>query len=295
TFIIALVGAKAVGKSHYVAVLIHELKQRIGQLFNTSLLAVDEWTMKQYNEGLARYVYDKKEVIPATVSARTNEAVKRPLVYRLKMPLIKMRIFTAEIEILLVFFDTAGEDLTALDIMKTENRYIANADGLIFLLDPLQIPAVCDLLPESITPPIERNNPEDIISRVSNLIGDIRKLKSSQKIDIPVAVAFSKMDALHSIVDPLLMRASNHNGYFDISDSEMINDILVGHLEKWLGRNMINLLVNYFKTFSLFGLSALGSSPDRAGKISGGVTPFRIEDPLLWILYKKGVIEGRKV
>lgn len=293
--IIALIGAKESGKSHYITVLIHELKQRIGVLFNTSLNALDEWTIKQYNENLERHVYNNKEVIPATVSARTNINVKRPLVYRIKLESNTFLFFKKETEVHLVFFDTAGEDLTDIDIMRVENKYIAGSDGIIFLLDPLQIPAVASNLPKSASLPKENSNQEDIINRATMLIQTISRLKPSEKINIPIAVSFSKIDELYNIVDPVLMRSSLHNGYFDIKDNETVNDLFTGYVDKWFGPNLIKHIENFYKTFSFFGLSALGSSPDKTGKINKGISPFRIEDPLLWILYKKGIIKGKRV
>jgi GTPase SAR1 family protein len=293
--IIALIGAKESGKSHYITVLIHELKQRIGVLFNTSLNALDEWTIKQYNDNLWRHVYSNKEVIPATISAKVDVNVKRPLVYRIKLESSRFFIFKKETEVHLVFFDTAGEDLTNIDIMRTENKYIAGSDGIIFLLDPLQIPAVADKLSPTTSLPTENTSQEDIINRATMLIQNTAGLKPSEKISIPVAVSFSKIDELHNMVDPVLLRSSNHNGYFDINDKETVNDLFIGYVDKWFGPNLIKHVENFYKTFSFFGLSALGSSPDNAGKINRGVSPFRIEDPLLWILYKKGIIKGKRI
>ena len=44
----------------------------------------------------------------------------------------------------LVFFDAAGEDLERSTILEREARYITQSDGLVLLVDPLQIPAVRD-------------------------------------------------------------------------------------------------------------------------------------------------------
>ena len=42
---------------------------------------------------------------------------------------------------LLSFFDTAGEDLITADSLARNARYLASADGIILLLDPLQMKA----------------------------------------------------------------------------------------------------------------------------------------------------------
>ena len=48
-----------------------------------------------------------------------------------------------------MFFDTAGEDLNDEDTMSTVNKYICKSAGIVFLLDPMQIPAVVSQLDES--------------------------------------------------------------------------------------------------------------------------------------------------
>ncbi|RJP75550.1 MAG: hypothetical protein C4524_11710 [Candidatus Zixiibacteriota bacterium] len=291
--IVALIGAKSVGKSHYITVLIHELKNRIGAWFNASLTASSEETIRRYNEDFSRFIYQRAEIIPGTFSARAQIKVRYPLVFRLDMD--KKTFFGTQRKIIhLVFFDTAGEDLASLDLMSTETRYIANADGLIFLLDPLQIPAVRQQVPAGVNLPPEGYDQSQIIERASVLIQQMNALKPNQKIDIPVAVAFSKIDALRSVVDASLLQASRHHGFLDLSDVEMANGWFKGYVGEWMGMNMVNILNNLYREFSFFGLSALGDSPDHAGRLRQGVNPFRIEDPLLWILYKKGLISARK-
>lgn len=41
----------------------------------------------------------------------------------------------------LSFFDTAGEDFNSRESVELNTRYLTNADGIILLLDPLQMPA----------------------------------------------------------------------------------------------------------------------------------------------------------
>src|SRR5256885_11204908 len=65
----------------------------------------------------------RSEVILTTLSARSEGAkVRSPLVYRLSLPVFHTRFWTRLRVITLVFFDTAGEDLTKLDLMTTETQ-----------------------------------------------------------------------------------------------------------------------------------------------------------------------------
>jgi hypothetical protein len=295
SYTIALIGAKESGKSHYIAVLINELTNRVGQSFDASLNALDEQTIQRYKQDFRRYVYEKREVIPATLSARAQINVRYPLIYRFSLQRLK-KFFRRLSVSTLVFFDTAGEDLTHLDLMSTETKYLANSQGIIFLLDPLQIRAVRDRLAASSALPSENTEPLEIIGRVAQLIRQSRKLNPNQKINTPVALAFSKIDEMRDLFEPgsAVHHASDHEGYFNTDDAQQINDSMRAHVAQWVGPGLDLYLQHNFVTFSYFGVSALGSPPDSQGYLPMGVAPFRVEDPLLWILHKLKIIPGRR-
>ncbi|HEY0546007.1 MAG TPA: hypothetical protein VGC91_11565 [Pyrinomonadaceae bacterium] len=293
---IALIGAKEAGKSHYIAVLINELMNRVGMNFNAALNALDEQTIKRYKEDFRRYIYDKREVIPTTLSARAQISVRYPLAYRFSIKRRGMLPFNGLHVSSLVFFDTAGEDLKHIDLMATETKYLANSDGLIFLLDPLQIPAVRDLIDSSTPLPSVDTEPQEIIGRAATLIRQMRQMSPTEKIKTPVALAFSKLDAIRPLFDPgsPVHEASRHDGSFDVTDAQRVSDNMRAYLSQWVGSGLDMFLQHNFENYSYFGLSALGSPPDTQGRLPFGVAPFRVEDPLLWILYQLGVVPGRR-
>lgn len=293
SFTIALIGAKEVGKSNYIAVLIHELMNRVGQQFNWSLSAIDEQTRRRYRNDFGRYLYERREVVPTTDSARVRMDVRYPLAYRLVLEQRRLGLFSHRRATSLVFFDTAGEDMKCIDVMSTEAKYIANSDGLIFLLDPLQIQSVRDRLANQIQLPQEAHDPQEILECVDDLVRRMRNIKPPVKIDTPVAVAFSKIDAVRPLIDPgsPIHHASLHAGRFDVADADVMNANMRSHVAEWGGACIDRFLYNNFATYSYFGLSALGTSPD-AGRLPMGVSPFRVEDPFLWMLHRFGVIPG---
>lgn len=294
-FMIALVGAKQTGKSHYVAVLVHELTNRVGESFRASINALDERTIRRYHQDFERFIYAKSEVIPGTPSARASADVRYPLVYRFFNER-KSGLFGRARVSTLVFFDTAGEDLDHIDSMSTETRYIANADGLVFLLDPLQIPVVRDRLVGHLQLPDEEGSPDQVLFRVADLIRRFRGLGPTQLIDTPVAIALSKVDAVRSIMDPSspVQHASQHRGFFDLADSDAVDESVRAHLAEWAGTGLQRLAAANFRTVRYFGLSALGSPPDPSGRLVSGVAPFRVEDPILWLLARLGVLDERR-
>lgn len=291
---IALVGAKGAGKSNYIAVLIHELRNKVGQRFNAALNALDEQTIRRYRENFERHVYDKQEVVPATPSGMS--ALHYPLVYRLGVVRRWLYFFRRTFATTLVLFDTAGEDLGHADTMAVATRYFASSHGLIFLLDPLQIPAVRHLSGLPALPAEDVEPPGDIVFRVSELIRNLRGIRPTQRIRIPVAIVFSKIDEVRKVLEPdsILNEASDHDGYFDTADAEEVHETVRAHVNKWLGPNFHETLQQNFETVRYFGVSALGTAPEADGTLQRGVQAFRVEDPFLWLLHQNGYIEGKR-
>jgi hypothetical protein len=56
------------------------------------------------------------------------------------------------------------------------------------------------------------------------------------------------------------------------------------------------LLIHNYERFRYFAVSALGAEPDYARDVvdAAGVRPFRVEEPLLWLLTRFGVLGGRR-
>jgi len=303
---VALVGTKESGKSHYVAVLIEELRRSFGRRFNAALNEIDDRTRDRYTQDFGRYLFHEHIVIPATRSALAQIDVKYPLLYRLSMRPKPWRVFNRLRERAarwmendlrvwsLVFYDTAGEDLDSFDVMVTETNYIANADGIIFLIDPLQIPWVRDRLDGQVALPQMQSDPQHVVSRVADLIRTKRGLDTSAPISTPVALAFSKIDALRSLIDPSspIYRAAQQDGFFDRNDAAQMHASMHSYLAEWVPQFETYVQHN-FRRHAYFGLSALGAAPDEDGHLRRGIAPFRVEDPFLWIVHTLGLVPSK--
>ena len=120
--------------------------------------------------------------------------------------------------------------------------------------------------------------------------------KSSRRkqIDIPLAVVFSKMDEFREVLgeDAPIYRPSQHKGIFDKAEFDAINEYIRG----WVG-NFDPYFMNTTKLFrntAFFGISALGGRPEQVGdhqQLKNPPRPERVEDPLLWLLWKNNFIE----
>lgn len=298
SLLFALVGAKNAGKSHYIAVLINEL-QRLAPSHRAGLMPLGG-TIKKYRTDFRSYLYDAHRTIPVTQPAMVNESVRSPLIYRWSREtkgIFNQKIFRVS---QLVFFDTAGEDLHELDVMDVETRYVALSDGLIFLLDPLQIPAVRELLKHKVTLPEPDVPPQEIIVHVTQTIRNTLGIAMHHLIEIPIAVTFSKIDAIRDLLDERspLRYASPHRSELDEADVDRVHESVRAHLAQWMDESLDGILATNYNKFRYFGVSALGAPPSSDGTLHNGVAPapLRVEDPLLWLLsrYDLVKIKGKK-
>lgn len=279
----ALIGTKASGKSHFIAVVLHELEHRIGPRFGGSLMLLDDATRARVDRDLKPRLYDAGIVLPATSSVLTDSTVREPLVSRLTLG--------RNAHSNLVFFDAAGEDLRSLEVLEREGRYVTQSDGLVLLIDPLQIPAVRDDLDGSIELPPITADVYEMLGRLSALMREARGIPAKRLIDVPLAIAISKIDAMRGLLSDThpVFALPAHDGHFDRSVARSISESLRAETVAWLGERVDTFLKQEFAHVAYFGLSALGENPI-SGRLRNGVSPHRVEDPILWMLDRWGAL-----
>ena len=276
----ALIGTSDSGKTHFVVVALHELDHRVGPRFNGSLMLLDDHTRQRYAVELVQELYGRGMVLANTQSAANDPEVRLPLAARLTLGDIGHTTHTN-----LVFFDSAGEDLKSLTVLEREARYVTQSDGLILLIDPLQIPAVRDRLDGTVPLPGISVDAPTMLGRVVALMREARGISPDKPIETPLALAISKLDAIRPLLgdDHPALAASGHDGVFDRIEARNISDRLRADLAEWLGDGFDRFIQQNFSVVSVFGVSALGSSPT-GRQLTHGVAPHRIEDPVLWML-----------
>jgi hypothetical protein len=279
----ALIGTKASGKSHFIAVALHELEHRIGPRFGGSLMLLDDATRSRVDHDLKPRLYDAGVVLPATSSVVVDAAVREPLVSRLTLG--------RDTHSNLVFFDAAGEDLESLEVLEREGRYITQSDGLVLLVDPLQIPAVRDDLEGSIELPDVTADVYKMLGRLAGLMREARGIPSDKPIEVPLAIAISKIDVLRGLLSDThpVFALPAHDGRFDAAVARSISESLRAETAGWLGERVDTFLKQEFMHVSYFGVSALGENPID-GRLRNGVSPHRVEDPILWMLDRWGAL-----
>lgn len=294
--IFAVIGAKEAGKSHYIAVLVDRLRKQVGPALGMLLEPLDDTTIHRYRSDFYQPLFDARTVIRGTISALADRRVQSPLVFSLTFAgsgLFGRRRITRAVT--LVFFDTAGEDLASENTMATVNKYIVRSDGVILLLDPLQLRRVRDRLDGSTPLPTINTETADIIGRTAKLIAAGRGLAPDVMLKTPLAVAFSKFDAVEPLVDPQLQlhASARHDAGFDLADFEAVGAEMQALLAEWESDEIHNQVRTRFRRYGFFGLTALGCNPDRDQRVPR-VLPRRVEDPFLWLLYQHRLLPAAR-
>ncbi|WP_236568046.1 MULTISPECIES: hypothetical protein [unclassified Nocardiopsis] len=291
---IALVGARDAGKTVFMTVLIHELMNRVGSRFDASVGGSDDHTRHRFHADYETPLYEQARLLGAT---RRAGVAREPLVFRFTTQ--RRGLYGRRPQhTLLSFFDTAGEDLTSEESVEANLRYLHNADGIILLLDPLQMEGARRLVPAGTRMPAPsrvENRPLDMLGRVTDLLMR-RPGAANRLIPVPIAVCLTKIDALHGELDEgsPLHRPQPGAPYFDESDSQDVHAQIQQLLHRWDGGGVDGHVRNHYRNARYFGVSALGGVPDEDNRVRGGVRPYRVADPFLWMLSEFGVIPARE-
>lgn len=284
SFPIALVGAKQSGKSNYIAVLVDEIKTKMSRSMNCSLQFCDQQTHDNYKNKYYDPLFNDKMVVQAT-----NIQDIPPLLYSINFFDDKKHKMNDSVTLSL--YDTAGENFDSETSVSSFADYLSNAKGIILLLDPLQVPSIREKLQGKVNLPDQNSDSNDILTRIISSIKDKRKMKSNQIIDIPIALTFTKMDVLIQYADLLGMPEylKHDSSYLDkgaflmddfSSTQESISDLLdIGMID-----NNLSVQLNNFSKHAFFGISSFGENPSDGVNLSQKPHPFRVLDPLLWLL-----------
>jgi hypothetical protein len=296
--LIALVGAKESGKTVYMTVLVHELMHRAGEDLNAAISGADDNTRLRFASDYERPLYRDARLLASTTTAATRD--QAPLVFRFTTEGRASRLGlngTGEPQrTLLSFFDTAGEDLRSAQSVEENVQYLAAADGVVLLLDPLQmrgargLAAPGTLLP---TPGAVGDEPANVLENITDLIMAKEGIKARQRISKPLAIVFTKMDALlHDLKETSpLLRPPVHTQHFDERDSLAVHAEIQRLLARWEGSRIDQIARKNYRTYRYFGVSALGETPTEQNHVSPrGVRPFRVTGPFVWMLAQFGTI-----
>jgi hypothetical protein len=289
--IVSIVGATSVGKTVYMTTLIHTLQHMTANNFNAACIPLTTDISRRFRGNYEVPLFENGSLLQSTEKTIRQE------------PFIFQFIFKNEDQapLTLVFFDVAGEGMTDRDYLKLHAAHIKNSAGIMFLIDPIQIRTIRDKLiyqmgENSGEIAGKGDEPREVvISMFSDFIAHLEDSKTT----IPTAVIVTKSDLLDVLkkdgdyigTNSNVFRNFTHRGYLDLDEYENINGEIKRFLLK-VDNPLVNALEVYFKEISYFAVSSLGSNPVNQ-QVSGMISPVRVDEPFIWLLYKLGYIEGR--
>ena len=273
-----------------------------GSQFNAAITGADDYTRQRFASEYERPLYRESKLLPHTTAAGTHN--RAPLVFRfttesrrsLNGRLGHTALFGPQ-RTLLSFFDTAGEDLRSQESIEQNVRYLGAADGILLLLDPLQMRGARDLAAPGTrlpTPGFPDDEPSTVLENVTDLLLASEGKKPNKRISKPLAIVFTKMDALmHDLKETSpLLRSPAQEGYFDERDSLEVHTEIQRLLARWEGTRIDQIAQLNYRRFRYFGVSALGETPTQDNRVAArGIRPWRVASPILWILAQFGIIQ----
>jgi hypothetical protein len=287
--LIAMVGAKNTGKTVYLTVLSQELRTGLRRRFGADVRLSGDQPAGAGGADL----YTNRKLFEQT--ARTMDGRRDPMVFewRQERQLLGRQVFKTSF---LSFYDTAGEDLISQSGVH-DLQYLGAADALILLLDPFMLPQARDRvrLPEDA---VKEGEPTiDVLSRITETLRVAHDVKAKHKISIPVSVAFAKIDAFYDTLGsdhPVLQTPPGGPDYDDTSGNA-VHEHIRALLHEWGADDVDTHLRFNYANFRYFAVSALGAQPNYTTKEvdAGGIRPHRVDEPLVWLLSKFGVVPMR--
>lgn len=284
TLFISLVGGEGSGKSHFLSVLIDQIKRRVGKAFSCALYPMGgDDTLALYESQYYRPLFVQGRCI-----ATTRQEDVSPLIYSLVFP-----GGHGAKTVGLTFYDACGSNFKSVSAMAGCNRSIYHSAGILFFIDPAQLPEVRRLRPAA---PNRRSeaDPVSLLARTVHLIREGSAQRNlRQKIDIPFAVCLAKLDSVRPLLDvsSYLAHDSAHLRKAGFDRLEFMASSLETRslIDCWGGGELVEQIAAQFSNYAYFAFSALGGEPGEDGAV-GKIAPQRVADPFLWLLWQKKLI-----
>ena len=297
--VFVVLGPKGVGKSHYIAVLINQLRNSFSPEFGATMSPATDRTTLKYREMYYKRLYEEGRKLSPTLSFEESKEAREPMIYYLRfLGGDSPRVYT------LAFFDTAGEDLDSTGkIMGLNlNSFISRASGIVFLVDPLQIPYINTRIRMDNKPPTGVNV-ANMLSDIANIIRTNNSIKAKDRIPIPLAVVLTKADVLMKVPEndeesnilfgpSSSLNIEREKGKYDRTNFDQISAEIEEYMRRAVSSGFVQI-VKEFREYSFFAVSALGSNPP-GNMLTRGISPTRVEDPFIWLLNCESLQEKKR-
>jgi hypothetical protein len=289
---IAMAGARATGKSLYIAVLVKQLQLLCEQL-GFSMDPATRATAVAYASTYEKPLFEQRGLIPPTPAVVTQSSAQRePLVFSIGA--------WDGVRRYVVLRDVAGEDMESGDLHAPPFHFFARADAVFFMFDPLRVGSIRDQLQDLLpSQSASGGDPRGVLNNLMTAVGPGQP---------KLAVILSKFDALRVLRNvegsewSMIMSNSGAAYLRDTSDDQRYNDIdgrlLHEEVRSLLIRLNAGALVAAVENPAsqrqlerrYFVVSALGQPPSGQRLHARGIAPFRCADPVRWVTSGFGVL-----
>ena len=291
--IISIIGAPGSGKSYYVGSLLKQFYKHATSV-NCACKYTTEDDSKLF-ESRYNIPFEKNQVLD-----KTQPPSKGVNIVGANLPILCDIYDSKNVKRTFTFFDAAGENFEDQSTMDYLSPYISHSSAIILLLDPTKIEHVYNTLVSENPDIYSSHNKENKISFESilqNIVDVINKQnKTRGKIDIPIAVTFSKWDVIENSKSlrpegcNILNPSPHFTQGYSPDDCENVSSEVEGLLGSWNYSNFVELVKQNFKTVKFFGCSSIGANISKEGDVPNIVSK-RVEDPFLWLLAQRKYIK----
>lgn len=328
--IMSMAGAPSSGKSYFITVMLHALRRQLAAGFHLAFNYADSHDARnfiKYEDMLFHKKRGEEVHLPRTEPQGKNINVtvtidgvqtELPQAFLFSMQAtpsnIESEVVQEQIHQNFALYDNAGELFNLQgpnDPTLRMTGHLRYCDVVFFVFDPLQDQDFRHKLRDlSDDPQLEffesegRNRPQDeILQAVANQMKRLRGVTGPNKLDVPLIVVVQKYDAWKGLLPShVKFDDSSVAMYEDAGTSGVdfaeLNRISL-HVREFLNGvspTFIATAEAAFSTVRYFPVSASGCSPtldeSKAQQVfrAGEIKPWRITDPMLWILQRFRVV-----
>lgn len=289
--IISVIGGPFSGKSNYIITLIEQLYHYGTEIGITVRLQTVGRNESEYTDSL--FKSGKKSIYenftPLIKTDETNNPI--PWIVRLESGKTGKAVF-------LVFYDTAGESFRNAEEITRNASYLAKSKAVIVLFDLLSLPYIENILKENDAMNYDKGTPfEDTMNAILNF-----KQKDPSIVKKPFAFVMSKFDVILDNKDALGFDISSFTqnssfittGKFSLNDVKTSSEAIKSYMREHWDKKTVDYEIEkeWKDKASYFGVSSFGVGINENLMIDvpdgGKIEPFRVMDPLIWILHKLG-------
>lgn len=267
---IPILGGASAGKSAFLFSAVRELIDKDAATYGLETEFIDSSTELDYESV-------KRQLLAGSAPTKTLNSVPKAF----NLALLKEE----KTKCLLYLYDPAGEAYQNTDTLSA-HRYLEYLSGMILIIDPFSISVVREHYKKKLNVDITISPSDlqvsDALSRVLLTMEESFGLSPTSKINNPLAVVLSKVDAFDLKVK-VGSKAINtvQDSLPNQTRSSIRNNLIRNQLIEWGESGLLQQLDTRFKNVQFFSCSSLTRKSSHAGS---GFKSVDVFEPLQWIL-----------